>query len=616
MNSEKALTRIIDLFAVLDQEWRVTISGFQLTRAARIPEDKLLGRQVWELFPALAGTAFEQELRRALAEQLPAHFEHYFESLNIWFEMDAYPSCEGLILLAREISGRKRAEETLRESEARFRFLAETIPSLVWTAAPDDTITYVNSHLREFYGSEMPLDTLKSTELLIYPDDIQRCAPLWAASLQEGKPYEVEIRCIGADGTSRWYITRAVPQKDASGRVLAWFGISTDIHELKLVQERLREADSRKDEFLAMLAHELRNPLAPIRNCIYLLGALGGGDPSRVRVLEIMERQVNQMVRLVGDLLEVSRITRGKIELRKERIDLATVLKSAVETSQPLIDAAHHTLKVDMPPGLMFLDADPVRLGQVIANLLNNSAKYTEDGGRIWLSAKREGQEAVVSVRDTGLGISPQMLPRVFNVFTQATQTLSSSQGGLGIGLTLAKHLTQLHGGRIEGCSEGIGKGSEFIVRLPLAEECGPTSQREQKESQSAVSSGLSHQRILIVDDNRDAADSLAEVLQHLGAKTLVVYDGHAALQAVEAFPPSIVLLDLGMPGMDGYAVAARLRQDVNAREAILIAVSGWGQEEDQRRSHAAGIDYHLVKPVEAAALEALLLSLSDRARR
>jgi signal transduction histidine kinase len=380
--------------------------------------------------------------------------------------------------------------------------------------------------------------------------------------------------------------------------------------ELRRRAEQLAEMDRRKDEFLATLAHELRNPLAPLQNSLHVLRMSGGGGPAE-RVHEMMERQVSHMVRLVDDLLEVSRITRGKIELRRERVELAAVVRSAVETSRPLLDSARHRLAVALPPEPLFLDADPVRLSQVIANLLNNAAKYTEEGGQVWLTARREGAEAAVSVRDSGLGIPPEMLPRVFDLFAQVDRTLKRSQGGLGIGLSLVRTLVEMHGGRVEARSEGPGRGSEFTVRLPLAPE-GPAAE-DRPPGERRMPAGPCPQRVLVVDDHRDSADSLGMVLKFLGADAHVVYDGASALEALRTYRPEVVFLDIGMSGMDGHEVARRVRQEPGFGDVVLVAMTGWGQEEDRRRSRAAGFDHHLVKPASAEVLQALLASLPAR---
>jgi signal transduction histidine kinase/ActR/RegA family two-component response regulator len=377
--------------------------------------------------------------------------------------------------------------------------------------------------------------------------------------------------------------------------------------------EELHEAARRKDEFLAVLAHELRNPLAPIRNALEVLrlaGRTGLAETEDQALLEMMGRQLGHLARLVDDLLEVSRITRGKIQLRKERVALAVLVETALETSRPLLEAAGHHLTVSLPAQPVMLEADPVRLVQVLANLLNNAGKYTDPGERIALAAERSGDEVVVRVRDSGIGIPEEMLPRVFDMFTQVDRLSGRAQGGLGIGLTVARSLVHLHDGTIEAHSGGPGQGSEFTVRLPVASEPPPKPPGERPPGEDAQSRALSGRRVLIVDDNRDAAESLGLLLSCLGSKVRVVYDGPTALEATSSFRPAVVLLDIGMPGMDGYEVARRVRQQAALKGVTLIALTGWGQEEDRRRCRQAGFDHHLVKPVDVDALQALLESL------
>jgi signal transduction histidine kinase/CheY-like chemotaxis protein len=389
---------------------------------------------------------------------------------------------------------------------------------------------------------------------------------------------------------------------------------SRDITERKAAAEAqnrllvaLSEADRRKDEFLAMLAHELRNPLAPIRNSLHIMKRAGVDAAVVGRVREMMERQVQQMTRLVDDLLDVSRITRGKIELRKEAVDLASLVQRTVEATCPLIEDRQQELTVDLPPEPVRLEADPTRLEQVLANLLNNAAKYTDHGGHVWLSARQEGGELVLRVKDTGMGIAADMLPRIFEPFVQSDRVLHQSQGGLGIGLTLVRRLVEMHGGSVTAHSEGPGKGSEFVVRLPVFSPKQPI-RGEESAGKGGESVGAAPQRrFLVVDDNVDAAESLALLLRLEGHDVRVAHDGPAALAAVEAEPPDLVFLDIGMPVMNGYDVARRLRQQPGLENLVLVAMTGWGQEEDRRRSQEAGFDHHLIKPVEPEALHKLL---------
>jgi signal transduction histidine kinase len=368
----------------------------------------------------------------------------------------------------------------------------------------------------------------------------------------------------------------------------------------------LREADKRKDEFLATLAHELRNPLAPIRNALAILKMPVADQAVVERSRAMMERQVQHLVRLVDDLLDVSRVMRGRIELRKERLDLATVIGHAVETAQPVIQAQGHELTVTIPPSPIAVEADPVRLAQVVGNLLTNAAKYTPRQGHIRLAAESDGEWAVVRVSDTGIGLEPEMQARVFDLFVQVDNSVARSQGGLGIGLTLARSLVEMHGGHISARSAGVGKGSEFTVRLPLARErAGDVPAPGAKDPRPSPAVPL--RRILVVDDNVDAAETLAMLLRLGGHSVEVAHDGATATGMAKASRPDLAFLDLGMPIMDGYELARRLRADKDLAGMRLVALTGWGQDEDRRRSAEAGFDLHVVKPVEPAMLEKVL---------
>jgi signal transduction histidine kinase/ActR/RegA family two-component response regulator len=387
------------------------------------------------------------------------------------------------------------------------------------------------------------------------------------------------------------------------------YQIRDHLTEREQAAAALRDTDRRKDEFLATLAHELRNPMAPISNSIHVLRLTSGESPAVVRVCEMMERQVNHMVRLVDDLLDLSRITRGKIELRKELIELTAVIRSAVETSEPLISARGHQLTIELPPGPLTLSADLVRLSQVFSNLLNNAAKYMNEGGDIHLTARREGSQVTVSVKDSGIGIPPPMLSGIFEMFTQVDRTLGVSQGGLGIGLTLVKSLVQMHGGTVEARSEGADRGTEFIVALPLAEETADDPPCHPLSGEPAFQA----RRVLVVDDNRDAANSLGSLLRILGATVYVVHDGPSALREFAAIRPDIVLLDIGMPGMDGHEVIRRIKQMPASKGVTMVALTGWGQTNDRQRTRAEGFDHHLTKPLDIQELHALVQSLDLR---
>jgi PAS domain S-box-containing protein len=380
--------------------------------------------------------------------------------------------------------------------------------------------------------------------------------------------------------------------------------VAVAYERLRLVK-KLLEAHRRKDEFLATLAHELRNPLAPMRNAVELLKYSDEDATLKEQALSVIGRQFDQMVRLIDDLLDISRISQGKVRVCKERVELAAVVRSALETVRPLIDARSHELTVTLPPQAIYLDADPTRLAQVISNLLNNAAKYNENGGHIWLTAERQANEAVVSVRDTGIGIAPEHLPHIFEMFSQLAPALERSHGGLGIGLSLVRGLVELHGGTVEARSDGIGRGSEFIVRLPVVDLPVPHEPQEPPGEATVASSRKC--RILVVDDNQDAAHSLALMLQVTGHETRTASDGLEATQAAAAFLPDVIVLDIGLPKMNGYEVARHIRRQPWGTSMALIALTGWGQEEDKRRAFEAGFDQHLTKPVQTVALEKLL---------
>ncbi len=503
--------------------------------------------------------------------------------------------------------------KALRDSEGRLKALFSNAAVGIAEITAEGRFALVNDSLCRLLGEKR--ERLLALHLAAVTHEGDRAdLEMLVRRVMEGhvESLTAERRFVRHDGETIWVKLSVSNAKESEERGRRAVAVIEDITERKHAEEDLREADRRKDEFLATLAHELRNPLAPIRNSLHIFRLAGVQDPTVSRVTDMMERQVAHMVRMVDDLLEVSRISRGKIELRKERVELASVLRNAVDTSLPLMEVVKHKLSVDVPGEPLVMDADPVRLAQVFANLLNNSAKYTAPGGEISVVVKVEAGMAVVCVKDNGEGIPPAMLHRVFNMFTQV-DTGSRAQGGLGIGLTLARTLVHLHGGTIEAFSPGMGKGCEFVVRLPLA--------AVERDAQPRVNTSLERaqpgqlRRVLVVDDNHDAADSLGMLLQVLGAEVHVVHDGRSALEAMKSFQPAVVLLDLGMPGMNGLEVARRMREDPGCRQMTLVALTGWGQREDRRRTHEAGFDYHLVKPADMGTLKSILSEPQDPTR-
>ena len=446
--------------------------------------------------------------------------------------------------------------------------------------------------------------------LFFTPEDIRDGAPEheMRTALEKGRATDDRWH-VKKDGSRFFGSGITTPLRDEDGRLLGFVKILRDFTERKRYEEELRNraealarADREKDEFLAVLAHELRNPLASIFYALHLLEEDTGADARR-QARRIVDRQVRQLARLIDDLLDASRITTGKIELRKERIELRPVVEHALETARPILEERRHEVAVSLPREPVWLEADAARLEQVLANLLNNAAKFTESGGRIGLAAERRADEVVLRVRDTGMGIPSDVLPRIFELFIQGNRSLDRALGGLGIGLTLSRKLVEMHGGTIAAASEGPGRGSEFIVTLPAAPEApapraaaGPAAQVRQLSL-----------RVLVVDDSQDAADMLATLLVMAGHEVRTAYSGPAALEAAAAFRPDAVVLDIGLPGLDGYQVAERLRRDPALKDALLIAASGYGQEEDKRRSREAGFDHHLVKPVDLRKLQEIL---------
>jgi PAS domain S-box-containing protein len=602
--ASQTLNSITDGFEVVDAAGRflyVNPAARSMLAEQGINADELIGKEyLAEVFQEARDDASGRGFRKAMAERVPVAVENFYAPFNRWYAIRFFPTDEGgLIFVIQDITERKRAEEALRESEAKFRALAEASPALIALVDADANVVYMNQRHHEMYGDSWSDIMGAGWHAIVHPDDALTYISAVEQAIRARVRFQQRVR-VRSKGQWRWVEAYGLPWYAPEGHYAGHVFVTLDITQAVQAEEALREADRRKDEFLATLAHELRNPLAPICNLMPLMGRPGGARKAD-RLHEVIQRQVRQLVRLVDDLMDVSRVTRGKIELRKTALRLADVMRSAIEEGQPLIDSAGHRLTVAVPDSIR-VDADAARLTQVFANLINNAVRYTEKGGRIWVTAWQDGKHAVISVRDNGRGIRQDMLPRVFDMFAQESHSSGRSEGGLGIGLTLVHELVQMHGGSVEAKSEGPGRGSEFIVRLPLLEEPEVGAKAE------VAVGALAARRVLVVDDNPDAADSLAMLLDFLGADTHVVNSGPAALAALETFRPDVALLDIGMPGMDGYEVAQRIRQQPQFDDITLIAVTGWGPEAVRRSARASGFDHHLTKPVDIAALQALLL--------
>jgi len=480
----------------------------------------------------------------------------------------------------------------------------------------DRNMTLLFSNAHRYYAQFAGVHPLLVEGLLVpFHVNGQAVGTVWVIAHDETRKFDAEDQRL-LESLATFAATAYQARLSISAQAKANQDLQAEIVERQRAEEALREADRRKSEFLAMLAHELRNPLAPIRNALQILRLTPWDGRTGQPTMDMMERQVGQVVRLVDDLLDMSRISRGKIDLRKERVELASVVNHAAEAVRPLCESMNHELTVTLPPKPMYLNADPTRLAQVVGNLLNNACKFTERGGRIRLTvevASRGGdapEEAVIRVQDTGIGIVAEQLPRIFEMFTQIDTSLERSRDGLGIGLTLVNNLVEMHGGTIEAHSAGVGLGSEFVVRLPVLSEPLPPLPQEP----SAVTPVATVQRrILVVDDNRDSAVSLAMLLKLSGHEVHTAHDGLEAVEAVAKFEPEVVLLDIGLPRLDGYEAARRIREQQRDKDLMLVALTGWGQEEDRRRSEESGFDAHMVKPVDLAALSNLLVKLGAR---
>ncbi len=608
------LETVTEGFFTIDRQWRFDYVNTEAHRILDKSLGELTGKVLWEEYPGLEGTEFEQNYQRTMFQREKTAFTAFYPAQQRWYAVTCFPAPEGMSVYFRNATA-QRALASERDALAAESERQKRIYETALNSTPDFVYVFDTDH-RALYANDALLKTWGVTDVrgkkwmdLGYEQ--------WHADMHDREldtvintraPIRGEIPFTGTGGT-RMYDYIFAPVFDEHGEVVAVAGTTRDITERQAAEQSIQEqatrlaaSDRAKDDFLATLSHELRNPLAPLRNSIALLRRGGLEGEKLAKIHGIMERQVNHMVRLVDDLLEVSRISRGVLSLRSEPVELATVVKTAVETSNPLIQSAGHHLVLDVPTEPLWVQGDAVRLAQVLSNLLNNAASYTDPGGTITVRVERNGPHVCVKVRDTGIGIEPQAISHMFEMFSRGNRDSARNQGGLGIGLALARRLTEMHGGTLDAHSEGHGKGAEFTICLPLADN-GSSVAPEGADDDVR----LDRTRVLVVDDNVDAGDTLAVILDMLGAEVRVARNGIDALTAFAAYKPSVVLLDIGMPGMNGYEVAQAIRNRFSAHPAVLVALTGWGQEDDRRRAMAAGFDHHLLKPAEIDALQTLL---------
>ncbi|MFC5510023.1 PAS domain S-box protein [Massilia jejuensis] len=618
--SHAILESMTDGFLALDGAWRIGYANAAAESITGLDREQLMGEVFWDLFPDWQGSAHEQACRRCASARNATRTEAYMPAWGGWYEINAFPTPDGgIALYLRDESERRLAEEGVR----RLAAVAEQSSDFIGIFAPDGAGLYLNPAGRAMAGIGPDADIRGARLIDFFSADCRAFVhgEVLPALTGEAQKWEGELRFAAPGGGAAVPVCfKGFAVHGADGAHLGLAAITRDITEQKRAEDELRriaadlsEADHRKSEFLATLAHELRNPLAPIRTGLDLLRMAPANAASAAvtaeRVYEMMDRQLGQLIHLVDDLLDIARITRGRIELKKVALDLRTAVSMAVESSSGLVRAGGHQLQVELPDEPLPLDADLTRLVQVLSNLLNNAAKYTPGGGRIGLKVWRDGTQAVVDVSDSGIGISPEVIGSVFDMFTQVRSSLDRAQGGLGIGLSLVRRLVELHGGRVQAFSAGRGQGSTFTVRLPLARGAGEPKQPDTVPAARAPGRRL---RVLVVDDNRDAAESLVALLGALGHDTRMAHDGLSGLAAARDFHPDLALLDIGLPGMNGRELARALRASGELRGAMLVALTGWGAASDLTLSHEAGFDRHLTKPVSRDALEGVLETVGE----
>jgi PAS domain S-box-containing protein len=597
----------------LDKEGRILTWNTGAQRIKGYAPEEIIGRHFSVFYPheSVASGWPAHELKVAAAEgrfedegwRVRKDGSRFWASVIITALRDEEGKLLGFSKITRDLTDRRLHEEALRQSEERFRLMIEgVVDYAIYMLDAEGVVTSWNAGAQRIKGYTREDIIGKHFSRFYPPGDLENGKP-WeelAIARRIGRTEDEGWR-VRKDGSRFWARTVLTALHDEQGHLRGYAKVTQDLTDRRHAQD-LEQATRNMTEFIAVLAHELRNPLAPIRNAVHLMGKTPADDPSQKTLRELVDRQSRHLARIVDDILDIARITRGSLAIERERVDIADAARRAIEMTAPLVEANQHQLEVELPGQPIPVRGDLHRLTQVLGNLLNNAARYTPRGGRIWVTAARENNAAVVKVRDNGVGLDPGLREKIFDMFVQGRSSLERIGGGLGVGLALARKIAELHGGALEAYSEGRGHGTEFTLRLPLdsAQVAEPRAPAAEPAKASAA------RRVLVVDDNVDAATMLELLLRSLGHETRVVYDGASALKVAAEFHPDIVLLDIGMPGLDGYEVARRLRT-MKDRPRRIIAVTGWGQPADRQRSHEAGFDRHLVKPVEASELARIL---------
>jgi PAS domain S-box-containing protein len=576
----------------------------------------VIGRTDAELLGPETAERFAAQDRAVIAGNGSGQFEEWIGDRHYLLIKFPWPNPDGgltgLYGVAIDISARKNIEETLRNSERQYRAIGESIDYGVWVCDANGRNVYASDSFLKLTGLTQEQCSDFGWVGALHPDDVDATLAAWQACVKSGELWDREHRIRGIDGEYHHVLARWVPVRDTNGAIVSWAGINLDISDIKEAEAALREADRRKDEFLSLLAHELRNPLAPIRSSLEAMNLRGFRDDVQRHTHDVISRQVASLVRMVDDLLDVARITHGKLSLQIESVEVARVIEEAIETARPYIEEMGHSLDVFAPTEPVVINADPVRLTQVIGNLLSNSAKYTPSGGRIELRATVSDDGVEIAVTDNGVGIAPDLQQSVFELFSQHhVRGGVGSASGLGIGLALVRDLMDMHGGSVRAHSDGVGRGSTFTIALPAsAIAARPRGARPARPAHNEIA----RRRVLVVDDNVDAAESMAALLHLLGHEAQIANDGLAAVERTQRFEPDLILMDLGMPGMDGMQATMRIRALPLRNQPTIAAVTGWNQEASRTEARNAGIDLHVVKPIDVPGLQRILRAVGTRA--